>query len=88
MPASTTPRFLGLRVRKSPAAWMSVCCEFCVYYQVYISLRRADHSSGGSPSECGVVWVRSSNFTEEVWAHYGCRAMKIKRCSPIMQYFL
>jgi hypothetical protein len=28
--ASAAARLLGLRVRKSPEAWSSICCECCV----------------------------------------------------------
>jgi hypothetical protein len=30
MRRSAAARFLGLRVRITPGAWMSVCCECCV----------------------------------------------------------
>ena len=39
---SAVARLLGLWVRIPPKAWMSVSCEWCVFY-----LRRADHSYRG-----------------------------------------
>jgi len=41
---SVVARLLGLRVRISPTAWISIACECCV-----LSLRQADHSSRGVP---------------------------------------
>jgi hypothetical protein len=47
---STAARLLRYWVRIPPGAWMFICCVCC---QVERSLRRADHSSKGSPTECG-----------------------------------
>jgi hypothetical protein len=48
---SAAASLLGLRVRIPPGAWMSVCCEYCVYGEVEVS------ASGWSlvqrsPTEC------------------------------------
>jgi hypothetical protein len=57
MRKSADTRLLVLRVRIPPGEWMFVCCECCVF----VSLRRADHSSRGVlPTVlCPCVWSRN-----------------------------
>ena len=46
-------RLLGLRVRISPVAWMSVSCKCCVFYQVEVSATDRFFVQR-NPTECGV----------------------------------
>jgi len=64
---STTFRFLGLRVRISPAAWMPISCEFCVYCQVNVPATGRSLVQR-SPTECevsecdrGTSWRRAGH---------------------------
>ena len=54
---SAADRWLGLRVRIPPGAWVSVSCECCVLW----GLRRAYHSSRGvlPTVVCHCVWSRN-----------------------------
>jgi hypothetical protein len=77
-PVAATARFLGLRVRIPPAAWMSVvsvvCCQIDVSASDWSLVQR-------SPNECGVynkVWSRNLNNVE-VLAHYGPWGEKRKK---------
>jgi hypothetical protein len=61
---------LGLRVRILPGAWIYVCCECCVCYQVQVS------ASGWSlvqrsPTECD----REASIMRRLGPSRGCRAM-------------
>ena len=63
-------RLLRLCVRIPPWAWMSVCCECCVFSGR--SLRRADHSSRGVLPTVVRRCVWSINLdNDEALAHYG-----------------
>jgi hypothetical protein len=50
---SAAARWLGLRVRISPGAWMSVCCKCCVCCQVEVSATGRSLVQRG-PTERGV----------------------------------
>jgi hypothetical protein len=59
---SAVARLPGLRVRILSGAWMSVCCECCVFCQVEVSASSCSIVQR-SPTECGV-----SGFDVEISA--------------------
>jgi hypothetical protein len=78
---SSSARWLGLRVRVLQGAWMSVSRECCMFVR-YRSLRRADPSFRGSPTECGVsncLWSRNL-YSEAALVQVGPLRHK-KKCS-------
>ena len=60
---STAARVLGLQVRISPAAWMSVCCECCVLSGIGLCVGLITPPEESCRVWC--VWVWSWSFDNE-----------------------
>ena len=64
-PRSTAARLLGLWVRITPAAWMSVCCEFCVLWSAAICQAKVSSELWDSSKYCSCDVVRRmSGYTD------------------------
>ena len=71
---STADRLLGLRIRIPPAAWLSVCCEWCV-----LSGRGLCDELIPRPEEfyrqwCVIACDLETSIMRRPWPALGCRA--------------
>jgi len=83
-------RLLGLRVRIPPDAWMSVCCEFCFFFQENVSPTGWSLVQRSS-AECGVFeGDREASIMRQSWATKCCCTTENKNitCSWLLTYLL